>query len=165
MIRLSIFMSWVWHGDLCVWYGNCYGMVWMVWYGMNGMVWYGHTMVWCMVWYEWCGMVIAMVWYEWYGMIWPYHGMVYGMVWMVWYDMAIPWHGIRYGIILLWSGGLYLAQVNPYGIHVESMESITNSRWNPWNECWLGPQPIHCSMDIMDSMELMAITFTMSLLF
>ena len=29
-------------------------------------------------------------------------------------------------------------------IHMESM-------WNPWNECWLGPQPIHCSMDIMDS--------------
>ena len=23
--------------------------------------------------------------------------------------------------------------------------------WNPWNQCWLGPQPIHCSMDIMDS--------------
>ena len=34
---------------------------------------------------------------------------------------------------------------------MESMESITNSMWNPWNECWLGPQPIHCSMDIMDS--------------
>ena len=47
--------------------------------------------------------------------------------------------------------GLYLAQVNPYGIHVESMESISNSMWNPWNECWLGPLPIHCSMDIMDS--------------
>ena len=31
------------------------------------------------------------------------------------------------------------------------MESISNSMWNPWNECWLGPQPIHCSMDIMDS--------------
>ena len=25
------------------------------------------------------------------------------------------------------------------------------SMWNLWNECWLGPQPIHCSMDIMDS--------------
>ena len=49
------------------------------------------------------------------------------------------------------SGGLYLAQVNPYGIHVESMESISNSMWNPWNECWLRPQPICCSMDIMDS--------------
>ena len=31
------------------------------------------------------------------------------------------------------------------------MESISNSMWNPWNECWLGPQPIHCSMDIIDS--------------
>ena len=48
-------------------------------------------------------------------------------------------------------GGLYLARVNPYGIHVESMESISNSMWNPWNECWLRPQPIHWSMDIMDS--------------
>jgi hypothetical protein len=48
--------------------------------------------------------------------------------------------------------GLYLARVNPYGIHVESMESIRNSMWNPWNQCWLKPQPICCSMDIMDSM-------------
>jgi hypothetical protein len=24
--------------------------------------------------------------------------------------------------------------------------------WNPWNQCWLKPQPICCSMDIMDSM-------------
>ena len=48
-------------------------------------------------------------------------------------------------------GGLYLARVIPYGIHVESMESIENSIWNPWNECWLRPQPISCSMDIMDS--------------
>ena len=47
--------------------------------------------------------------------------------------------------------GLYLAWVIPYGIHVESMESIGNSIWNPWNECWLRPQPISCSMDIMDS--------------
>ena len=31
------------------------------------------------------------------------------------------------------------------------MESISNSMWNLWNECWLGPQPIHCSLDIMDS--------------
>jgi hypothetical protein len=23
--------------------------------------------------------------------------------------------------------------------------------WNPWNQCWLKPQPICCSMDIMDS--------------
>ena len=28
--------------------------------------------------------------------------------------------------------------------HMESM-------WNPWNECWLRPQPIFYSMDIMDS--------------
>jgi hypothetical protein len=49
-------------------------------------------------------------------------------------------------------GGLYLAWVNPYGINVESMESIRNSMWNPWNQCWLKPQPICCSMDIMDSM-------------
>jgi len=28
------------------------------------------------------------------------------------------------------------------------MESV----WNPWNHCWLRPQPIYCSMDIMDSM-------------
>ena len=49
-------------------------------------------------------------------------------------------------------GGLYLAWVNPYGIHVESMESISNSMWIPWNECWLRPQPIYGSMDIMDSM-------------
>ena len=26
------------------------------------------------------------------------------------------------------------------------------SMWNPWNQCWLRPQPIYCSMDIMDSM-------------
>ena len=26
------------------------------------------------------------------------------------------------------------------------------SMWNPWNECWLRPQPISYSMDIMDSM-------------
>jgi hypothetical protein len=50
------------------------------------------------------------------------------------------------------AGGLYLARVNPYGIHVESMESMGNSMWNPWNQCWLRPQPICCSMDIMDSM-------------
>ena len=49
-------------------------------------------------------------------------------------------------------GGLYLPQVIPYGIHVESMESIRNSIWNPWNECWLRPQPISYSMNIMDSM-------------
>ena len=102
MTRSSISMLWLWYGNRCVWYDDCYGMVWMVWYGnCYGMVW--------------------MVWYEWYGMIWPYHGMVYGMVWMVWYDvaipwygivmvwmvwydMAIPWHGIWYGIILLWYG-------------------------------------------------------------
>ena len=35
---------------------------------------------------------------------------------------------------------------------MESMESIKNSIWNPWNECWLRPQPISYSMDIMDSM-------------
>ena len=35
------------------------------------------------------------------------------------------------------SWGHYLAQVNPYGIHVESMESISNSMWNLWNQCWL----------------------------
>jgi hypothetical protein len=23
--------------------------------------------------------------------------------------------------------------------------------WNSWNQCWLKPQPICCSMDIMDS--------------
>ena len=49
-------------------------------------------------------------------------------------------------------GGLYLARVIPYGIHVESMESIRNSIWNPWNEYWLRAQPISYSMDIMDSM-------------
>jgi len=48
--------------------------------------------------------------------------------------------------------GLYLARVNPYGFHMESMESIRYSMWNPWNHCWLRPQPIYCSMDIMDSM-------------
>jgi len=32
------------------------------------------------------------------------------------------------------------------------MESIRYSMWNPWNHCWLRPQPIYCSMDIMDSM-------------
>ena len=48
--------------------------------------------------------------------------------------------------------GLYLPRVIPYGIHVESMESIRNSIWNPWNECWLRPQPISYSMNIMDSM-------------
>jgi len=36
--------------------------------------------------------------------------------------------------------------------HMESMESIRYSMWNPWNHCWLRPQPIYCSMDIMDSM-------------
>ena len=25
------------------------------------------------------------------------------------------------------------------------------SMWNPWNECWLRPQPISYSMDIMNS--------------
>ena len=35
---------------------------------------------------------------------------------------------------------------------MESMESIRYSMWNPWNHCWLRPQPIYCSMDIMDSM-------------
>ena len=35
---------------------------------------------------------------------------------------------------------------------MESMESIMNSIWNPWNECWLRAQPISYSMDIMDSM-------------
>ena len=49
-------------------------------------------------------------------------------------------------------GGLYLPRVIPYGIHVESMESISNSIWNPWNECWLRAQLISYSMDIMDSM-------------
>ena len=55
------------------------------------------------------------------------------------------------GLCLAWqcgsNWGLYLPQVNPYRIHgihqkfkVESMESI-----------WLRPQPICCSMDIMDS--------------
>ena len=34
---------------------------------------------------------------------------------------------------------------------IESMESIRNSIWNPWNECWLRPQPISYSMNIMDS--------------
>ena len=48
--------------------------------------------------------------------------------------------------------GLYLPQYNPYGIHLESVESIWNSIWNPWNQCWLTPQPTCCSMDIMDSM-------------
>jgi hypothetical protein len=33
----------------------------------------------------------------------------------------------------------------PRLIHMESM-------WNPWSQCWLKPQPICCSMDIMDSM-------------
>ena len=36
----------------------------------------------------------------------------------------------------------------PSIIHIES----TWNPWNPWNQCWLRPQPIHCSMDIMDSM-------------
>jgi len=36
--------------------------------------------------------------------------------------------------------------------HMESMESIRYSMWIPWNHCWLRPQPIYCSMDIMDSM-------------
>ena len=47
------------------------------------------------------------------------------------------------------SGGWYTVPYEvftlPGLIHMESM-------WNPWNECWLRPQPIHCSMDIMDSM-------------
>ena len=41
----------------------------------------------------------------------------------------------------------------PRLFRMESMESIRNSIWNPWNECWLRPQPISYSMDIMDSME------------
>ena len=52
---------------------------------------------------------------------------------------------------LLLIRGLYLPWVILYGIHVESMEYIKNSIWNPWNECWLRPQPISSSMDIMDS--------------
>ena len=50
---------------------------------------------------------------------------------------------------MYYSGGLYHPWYNPYGIH---LEPIWNSIWNPWNQCWLRPQPIHCSMDIMDSM-------------
>jgi hypothetical protein len=50
------------------------------------------------------------------------------------------------------NGGLYLPWVIPYGIHLESMESIRNSIWNPWNQHWLRPQPISYSMYIMDSM-------------
>jgi len=33
-----------------------------------------------------------------------------------------------------------------------SLPSPGYSVWNPWNDCWLRPQPIYCSMDIMDSM-------------
>jgi len=49
---------------------------------------------------------------------------------------------------------LYLSQEEevftlPGLIH---MDSIRYSMWNPWNHCWLRPQPIYCSMDIMDSM-------------
>jgi len=33
-----------------------------------------------------------------------------------------------------------------------SLPSLGYSIWNPWNHCWLRPQPIYCSMDIMDSM-------------
>ena len=39
-------------------------------------------------------------------------------------------------------GGLYLARVILYGIHVESMESIGNSIWNPWNPSGI-PYGIH----------------------
>ena len=38
----------------------------------------------------------------------------------------------------------------PSIIHMES----TWNPWNPWNQCWLRPQPIHCSMDIMDSITI-----------
>src|ERR1700749_5254075 len=58
---------------------------------------------------------------------------------------------MQFGKMYLLEGGLYLPRYNPYGIHLESMESMWNSMWNPWNQCWLRPQPIHCSMDIMDS--------------
>ena len=33
-----------------------------------------------------------------------------------------------------------------------SLPSHGYSIWNPWNECWLRPQPISYSMEIMDSM-------------
>ena len=33
-----------------------------------------------------------------------------------------------------------------------SLPSPGYSIWNPWNEYWLGPQPVSYSMDIMDSM-------------
>jgi len=58
--------------------------------------------------------------------------------------------------LLSWSlvigRGLYLPWYNPYGIHLESMESTWNSIWNPWNGCWQRPQPISYSINIMDSM-------------
>ena len=35
---------------------------------------------------------------------------------------------------------------------LRSLPSSGYSVWNPWNECWLRPQPISYSMDIIDSM-------------
>ena len=35
---------------------------------------------------------------------------------------------------------------------LRSLPSPGYSVWNPWNECWLRPQPISYSMDIIDSM-------------
>ena len=95
MIRLSISMLSVWSGNPCVWYGNCYGMVWMVWYGMVWMEWYDMAIPW----YGMNGVVWYMVWYEWYGIWYGMNGMVYGMVWMVWYDMAVPQCGMWYGMV------------------------------------------------------------------
>jgi hypothetical protein len=61
-------------------------------------------------------------------------------------------HGGRIATGVPSPGGVYLPRVIPYGIHLESMESLRNSIWNPWNQHWLRLQPVSYSMDIMDSM-------------
>ena len=48
-------------------------------------------------------------------------------------------------------GGLQKFQMDSMEWWMESMEWGMDSMWNPWNQCWLRPQPIHGSMDIMDS--------------
>jgi len=57
-----------------------------------------------------------------------------------------------YYIITVKTFSLYIRQALDPDLWRRSLPSPGYSIWNPWNHCWLRPQPIYCSMDIMDSM-------------